>query len=198
MQYALLTSNGGNIRPLIDAHEIYALEQGIDNLTISPCDEKYENSLKHQVVYGVYKPQPDFHFPKSEIKRHIFECLEKWLFYIDGETVTHIGIEDIELYSDVTIMNSCGHCPTPHKSDDIAFAALLLAPDDFNLGTAKTAAKTAYLRWDDIDPLTTLLNRKGLFSFITAEKRKKIQPTIENWRTFIDAERAVKYAQKWR
>ncbi|RJX65851.1 hypothetical protein DZ860_21060 [Vibrio sinensis] len=198
MQYALLNRYNDNIRPLIDAHEIYALEQGLDNLTLLPCDKHYEQSLTRQVVYGVYKPQPDAQFPKSEIKRHIFEALDKWLYHIDGLTVIQLGIEDIELFSDITIMNSCGHCPTPHKSDDIAFAALLLAPTDFNLGTGKTAAKTAFLRWDGVDPLTTLLNRKGLFSLIAPEKRKKTPPTIENWHSFIDTKRAIQYAQKWR
>lgn len=196
MQYALIKLSNGTA--LIDANEIYALEQGLEHLTESDHDEQYESTLIRQVVYGVYIPQNDFEFPKSEIKRHIEECMNKWLIHIKGTHAIHVGIEDIEPYYDVTITSHCGHCPTPHATNNIAFAALLIAPKDFKLGNGKTQAKTVYLRWHNMDILTTLLNRKGLFSLIASEKRFKSEPTLENWRTYIDPKRAVKYAQKWR
>ncbi len=196
MQYALMQLSKGNV--LFDANEIYAFEQGIEKLTLSPSDDDYEATLQKQVVYGVYLPQTDFKFPRSEVKRHIQECINKWLIHIRGLDVIHLGIEDIEIFYDVVITSHCGHCPKPHATDNIAFAALLTAPKDFTLGNGKTQAKTAYLRWHDIDVLTTLLNRKGLFSLIAAEKRFKTEPTAENWRERIDSRRAIRLAQKWR
>ncbi|EGU31291.1 hypothetical protein VII00023_22949 [Vibrio ichthyoenteri ATCC 700023] len=196
MQYAAMKLSNANI--LLDANEIYALDQGLDKLIESMPDDEYESTLCRQVVYGVYIPQIDFDFPKSEIKRHIEECVNNWLIHINGLHAINIGIEDIEPYYDVTITGSCAHCPKPHTTNKVAFAALLIAPKDFKLGNGKTQAKTAYLRWFDMDILTTLLNRKGLFSLIAPEKRFKSEPTLENWRTYIDPHRAVKYAQKWR
>lgn len=196
MQYALIKLENNNV--LIDANEIFALNEGLKCLIESPHDEQYEAELKKYVVYGVYMPQPDFNFPKSEIKRHIEECVNNWLIHINQLEAIHIGIEDIEPFYDVTITSNCGHCPKPHATKNIAFAALLVAPENFELGNGKTQAKTAYLRWDEMDILTTLLNRKGLFSLIAAEKRFKTPPTLSNWRNFIDSKRAVKYAQKWR
>lgn len=196
MQYALIQLSKGTA--LIDANEIYALEQGVDELTLSPCDDDYETTLHRQVVYGVYLPQTNFHFPRSEIKRHIKECINKWLIHIQRLDVIHLGIEDIEIFYDVVITGNCGHCPKPHVTDHIAFAALLIAPKNFTLGNGKTQAKTAYLRWHNVDVLTTLLNRKGLFSLIAVEKRFKSEPTLENWRERIDSKRTIRLAQKWR
>lgn len=180
---------------LVDANELYALHHAKEPLNELPCDDAYEATLERHVVYGAYKPQDHFHFPKSEVKRHMREVIDKWLVHLDGLDVHHLGIEDIEIM-DVDIMRSCGHCPKPHLSSDIAFAALVLLPPSLKLGNGKTQAKTAYLKWLDMDVLTTLLNRKGLFSLIAAEKRFKQAPTLENWREFIDPKRAVKYAQR--
>ena len=197
MQYALLNSNkADDYQFLVDANELHALYAGIDKLQEDEPPQE-DNTTPLKIVYGVYKPQPYFNFPKSEIKRHILESLNKWLIHIDGNTVIYLGIEEIECL-DITVMTSCGHCPKPHASHDVAFAALIRIPDAIKLGNGKTQAKTAYLKWFDVDTLTTLINRKGLFSFVTAEKRIKKELTLDNWKPFIDYNRAARYAQKFR
>ncbi len=197
MQYALIQVNP-DYRALMDANELYFLtEEGRYNIEMSPHDDDYEASLVQQVVYGVYKPQPHFDFPRSEIKRHILECIDKWMIHLHKSKATHMGIADIELF-DATIMRSCGHCPKPHASSDIAFAALVNVPKAFDFGHGQNQAKTAFLKWFNMDLETTLINRKGLFAFIAPERRFKKTPTLENWRTFIDPKRALKYAQRIR
>lgn len=195
MQYALL-NYADNYQLLIDANELHALYDGLDKLQEDEPPQE-DDTIPFKLVYGVYKPQPHFDFPKSEIKRHLLESLNKWLIHLDGNKVIYLGIEDIECL-DITVMTSCGHCPKPHASNDIAFAALIRIPDSIKLGNGKTQAKTAYLKWFNVDSLTTLINRKGLFSFVAAEKRIKKELTLDNWKSFIDYNRAARYAQKFR
>ncbi|MDG3424577.1 hypothetical protein P5E72_24120, partial [Vibrio parahaemolyticus] len=65
MQYALIQVNP-DYRALMDANELYSLtEEGRGNIEMSPHDDDYQASLVQQVVYGVYKPQPHFGFPRS-------------------------------------------------------------------------------------------------------------------------------------
>lgn len=195
MQYALL-NYADDYQLLIDANELHALYDGLDKLQEDEPPQE-DDTIPFKLVYGVYKPQPHFDFPKSEIKRHLLESLNKWLIHLDGNKVIYLGIEDIECL-DITVMTSCGHCPKPHASNDIAFAALIRIPDSIKLGNGKTQAKTAYLKWFNVDSLTTLINRKGLFSLIAAEKRVKKELTLDNWKSFIDYNRAARYAQKFR
>lgn len=195
MQYALL-NYAHDYQLLIDANELHALYDGLDKLQEDEPPQE-DDTIPFKLVYGVYKPQPHFDFPKSEIKRHLLESLNKWLIHLDGNKVIYLGIEDIECL-DITVMTSCGHCPKPHASNDIAFAALIRIPDLIKLGNGKKQAKTAYLKWFNVDSLTTLINRKGLFSLIAAEKRIKKELTLDNWKPFIDYNRAARYAQKFR
>ncbi|PSW30458.1 hypothetical protein C9J21_18560 [Photobacterium phosphoreum] len=198
MQYALLElkNNDNKYQCLIDANELHALYEGLNKLQDDEPPRE-DNSAPFTLVYGVYKPQPYFSFPKSDIKQHIFASLNKWLIHLDGNNVIYLRIEDIECL-DITVMTSCGHCPQPHASHDIAFAALMRIPDTIKLGHGKTQAKTAYLKWVNLDTLTTLINRKGLFSLVAEEKRIKKEVTLDNWKTLIDYKRAARYAQKFR
>lgn len=196
MQYALIQLNDAPFRPMLDAAELYALDKGEDQLIDrEPCDQD-EQDLTLTLVYGTYKPQPDMAFPKSEIKRHILADIGHWLVHLNGLETVYLALEDIEPFVDVTLVSSCGHCPKPHATKDVAFAALIGLPKHFVFG--KTLAKTAYLRWHNMDALTNALNRKGLYALIAPEKRFSKALTKENWRERIDQKRAIKYAQKWR
>ena len=202
MQYALLCLDNTKEKQdlyqfLVDANELNALHSGVESLNdIQPSDNDDEN-MPLQLIYGVYKAQPFFDFPKSEIKRHILESINNWLVHIDGLNTIYLGIKDIELI-DVVMTKSCGHCEKPHASNDVAFAALTHVPENLTLGNGKPQAKTAYLKWLDVDILTTLINRKGLFSFIARERRIKQKITDDNWKQFIDYKRAVRCAQELR
>lgn len=195
MQYAL--TNLENYQFIIDVNEIYAFESGLAKLNDIQPEPDTDKNMPLQLVYGVYKPQPYFKFPRSEVRRHILESMNHWLIHIDKLNTVYLGIEEIELI-DVTLTTSCDHSPKPHASSDIAFAALMRIPDNIKLGNGKSQAKTAYLQWFEMDALTTLINRKGLFSLILPEKRIYQPLTSENWKGFIDYTRAVKYAQRSR
>ncbi|MGL4666607.1 MAG: hypothetical protein ACRCWR_01600 [Saezia sp.] len=195
MQYAILKA-ADDYKYLIDANELHALTQGLANLNDTPPDTDADKEMPLQLVYGRYKPQPFFDFPKSEIKRHMTEAVNRWLIHLDKCNTIYLGIEAIEII-DVTLTASCGHCPTPHVTPDIAFAALVRVPESLTLGNGKSQAKTAFLQWFDVDPLTTVVNRKGLFSLILQEKRVYQPLSTDNWKQFIDYKRAVKYAQRF-
>ncbi|MFB1079509.1 hypothetical protein [Photobacterium damselae] len=198
MQYALLESPNpeNDYCFLVDANELKGLFDGLDYIVQNDVPDD-ETTLPLTLVYGVYMPQPFFEFPKSEIRRNILKSVNHWLTYLKGNTVVYCGLEDIELL-DITVMKSCGHCPRPHASNDVAFAALMRIPQDLKLGNGKTQAKTVFLRWHDMDVLTNLINRDGLFSLIAPEKRIKEELDSNNWKTFIDYQRAARYAQKFR
>lgn len=192
MQYALMAITETR-RCLVDAHELYALSQKI----VQDSDDFSEDALSYRLLYGVYKPQPEYDFPRSEIRRHIDESLDKWLIHIDGTRVINLGIEAIEL-SDSILLRQCGHCPAPHKSPDVAFAALVKAPPRFVVRNRSRHASTVFLRWHNRDVLTTLINRKGLFAFTSEEKRVTRPLTPENWRERIDNPRLLREAQALR
>lgn len=195
MQYVLFDfGNPNKYQFLIDANELTALFDGLDHLQEEEPPQE-DDTIPFKIVYGIYKPQPKKHFSKDEIKQDIEKCLNKWLIHLEGNTVIYLGIEDIECF-DVTVMTSCNHCPESHESDDVVFAALIRWPDCIKLGNGQTQAKTAFLKWFDVDTLTTLINRKGLFSFIAQEKRINGTLTLDNWKPFIDDKRAVRYAKK--
>ena len=199
MQYALLdysNEHAEHYQFLVDVNELHALYGGLDKLQESEPPQE-DDTIPSKLVYGVYKPQPYFKFAKSEIKRHLLESLNKWLIHFHGNKVIYLSIEDIECL-DITVMTSCGRYTKPRASSDVAFAALIRVPNPITLGNGKTQAKTAYLKWFNQDPLTNLINRKGLFSFVAAEKRIKKELTLDNWTSFIDYKRAVRYAQKFR
>ncbi len=59
-------------------------------------------------------------------------------------------------------------------------------------------SRTAYLRWHNMDILTNLINRMGLFAFSAEEKRFKQPLTESNWKERIDYTRAVRVARKVR
>lgn len=192
MQFAMIAITETR-RCLIDVHELYALREG----TVQDSDDFREDNLPYRLLYGVYKPQPEYDFPRSEIRRHIDESLDKWLIHIDGTGVMNLGIEVIAL-SDSILLRQCVHCPKPHKSADVAFAALVKAPPRFVVRNRSRHGKTVFLRWHDRDVLTTLINRKGLFAFTSEEKRVTRPLTPENWRERIDHSRLLREAQALR
>ncbi|MDD9196853.1 hypothetical protein PVK62_13575 [Aliivibrio sp. S3MY1] len=194
MQYALfLIGEKEQHRPLLDAAELHALNATLSNITEN---DKNESQFVQKLVYGRYKPQPDFHFPRSEVKRHINSAIGFCLAHISNTHVTYLSIDDIKII-DVNLTTSCGHCPTPHKSNDIPFAALISCPSDFELNK-RGAAKTVFLRCHNVDIQTDLLNRMGLFALICEDRSYSSPVTKDNWTSRINYRRATKKAQELR
>ncbi|EGU33967.1 hypothetical protein [Vibrio scophthalmi] len=196
MQYALMKFDDDTFDPLIDANELHALHQGLLSITNNEPTKENEKGLERVIVYGTYMPQPDLKFQRGEIRRQLLDGVGKWLAYINDLEIQYLQIEEIEPFFDVTIMSSCGHCPKPHATANIAFAALVKLPKGFEFHA--THARSAFERWSHMDILSNVLNRDGLFALIAPEKRFSKALTAQNWRKRIDQPRAIKLAQKWR
>jgi hypothetical protein len=164
MQYTIIAISNKR-RSLIGAHELYALSQK----TVQASDDFSEHSLTDQFLYGVYNTQPEYDFPRSEIRRNIDESLDIWLIHIDGTRVINPGIEAIEL-SDSILFRQCSHGPASHERPSVAFSALVKAPPLFGVKTKSHHAGTAFLRWHNHNTLISLINRKGLFAFTCETK----------------------------
>lgn len=203
MQYAnMAISDDKTI--LVDANELISIHSSWKIDVPSSYVKEHspdDSSLKPIIVYGVYMPQANYNFPFSEKKRHMLDAIEKWLVHLDNDKCNYLGIEAIHIY-DEPILTTCGHkgCGTKlHRSPNIAFSALLGVPANFKIGDMKSQAKTAYLRhFDQMDVLTDLINRIGLFAFKTQEKRipKNVELAPENWLQFVNHNRAFLAAQK--
>ncbi|MGF1871999.1 hypothetical protein [Photobacterium indicum] len=192
MQYAkIICDEEKKAGALLDAAEIVMLKTSPSSII-----EQHQDNTQcvSKLVYGRYMPQPDMDFPRSEVKRHIHNAIGQTLAHIRHDTAVYLEIEAIELI-DVTLTINCGHCPAPHKTNDMPFAALIACPAQFELNK-RGFAKTAFVRWHEMDIPTNILNRMGLFAFICEERRYHSHPTIDNWASRIDYRRATQRAQK--
>lgn len=196
MQYALM--KGPEEKSfLIDASELRSFQLAIDsknakNFIMETIPN--ENEMRHKIVYGAYKPQLDF--PRSEINRHIKDAVNVWLAHLSENQCFYLGIEDIIVY-DEPIVTRCDHssCKKLHKSKDVAFSALVCLPPTIDVGTKKTRAISAFVRYSQqMDVITNLLNRLGVFAFKAEENRIKTELTIHNWKQYVDHKRAFSAA----
>lgn len=190
---------------LLDANELISIHSAWELEAPSSTYVKEhtpdDSKLTLIIVYGVYMPQVNFDFPFSEKKLHMLDSMNQWLVHLDNDKCNYLGIEEIHIY-DEPILTTCGHkgCGTKlHKSPNVAFSALIGIPAGFKIGDMKSQAKTAYLRhFKQMDVLTDLINRMGVFAFKAQEKRipKKTVLTKDNWLQFVNHPRAFLAAQK--
>lgn len=200
MQYAIMKlTDDKNV--LIDAGELFAFHGALESNDPSSFvidEEPNEDLCKLHLVYGIYKPQPDEKFPRSEVIRHAKDAVNKWLVHLDKDKCVYLGIEDIVIH-DQPLLKKCNchnSCSKPHKSDDLVFSALLSLPEDVAIGDKSSFALTAFLRYrEQMDVLTNMLNRLGLFAFKAEERRYKGELTEDNWKGRIDPKRAYSAAQ---
>jgi len=96
----------------------------------------------------------------------------------DDSKVIYLGIDDIEIIQ--------------RNERRLMFAALISAPEEFIINQKKQA-KTVYLRLHNLDLLTNLVNREGLFALGMQENLdESVLLTKENWRQYIDFNKAIK------
>ena len=202
MQFAIMMfgKDDNQKSVLFDANELLAFNFAMESNDPANClkeivpDDDYEKSLQTRIVYGCYKPQSGCEFPRSEVIRQVKDGVGKWLVHINGLEVVYLAIEDIEVHEELILRKGCGHTNSkkPCPTDDIGFSALIVCPKNMDIGTKKTQAKSAFLRYrQQMDVMTNLLNRMGCFAFKAEEKRYKKVPTEKNWRSMIDRKRAV-------
>lgn len=178
MQYALMKLDKGKF--LIDAHELIYINNYIDSGKIiqdSPPED--EDNLKHKLVYGCYFQQIDRGYTEQDINDQINFAINKWLVHLaDDSKVIYLGIDDIEIIQ--------------RNERRLMFAALISAPEEFIINQKKQA-KTVYLRLHNLDLLTNLVNREGLFALGMQESLdESVVLTKENWRQYIDFNKAIK------
>lgn len=174
MQYALLPVNE-SYRCLVDANELKALNTGEEHIIERPLDDSL---FKLKIFYGCYFRQKDKNYTDSDVLSHIEDAKDKWLIHLSDMTGIYLGIKDIIIFE-------------KDQLNRLAFASLVSVPVEFELNRN---AKTAFLRWHNTGILTNLLNRDGLFSFISEEKRNIHDLNQQNWKNKVDKERAVKNA----
>ncbi|WP_104048214.1 hypothetical protein [Vibrio jasicida] len=191
MQYVLLpTSNDQTF--LADCKEIIAIKEGVTD------QPKFDEShLTYRLMYGAYKPQNHANYTAEEVKADISEAIDQWLIHIDGKRIIDLSIEAI-VVSDSVIKRQCSTLTHPIETQDVAFAALVKAPACFDINNRHSQIRTAYLRWDGIDAITTLMHRKGLFAFTSEDKRfTPEQPlTKKNWHYYVDHLRMLKEVRR--
>jgi hypothetical protein len=175
MQYALLQV-AENYRCLVDANELKALNTGEEHIIERPLDDSL---FQLKIFYGCYFRQKDKNYTDSDVLSHIEEAKDKWLIHLSDMTGIYLGIKDIIILE-------------KDQQNRLAFASLVSVPAEFELNRGN--AKTAFLRWHNTSILTNLLNRDGLFSFISEEKRNIHDLNQQNWKNKVDRERAVKNA----
>ncbi|EHH1077513.1 hypothetical protein J7I01_003172 [Vibrio parahaemolyticus] len=191
MQYVLLPASDDQYF-LADQKEVIAIKEGVID-----APDFDESNLTYRLVYGAYKPQPHAHYSDEEIRAHMTEAIDQWLIHINGRKVVNLSIEGIVI-SESVIKRQCTELDHPRATQDVAFAALVKAPESFEIDDKHYQTRTAYLRWDDTDAITTLLNRKGLFAFTSEDKRFTPEEplTKKNWRLYIDHLRMLKEAHR--
>ncbi|EIA1769352.1 hypothetical protein K6858_004233 [Vibrio parahaemolyticus] len=191
MQYVLLPASDDQYF-LADQKEVIAIKEGVID-----APDFDESNLTYRLVYGAYKPQPHAHYTDEEIRAHMTEAIDQWLIHINGRKVVNLSIEGIVI-SESVIKRQCTELEHPRATQDVAFAALVKAPESFEIDDKHYQTRTAYLRRDGIDTITTLLNRKGLFAFTSEDKRFTPEEplTKKNWRLYIDHLRMLKEARR--
>ena len=189
---------------LVDARELRYIEQIMDAedrqraaelSDTAPSEEKGDYRLA--VVYGCYMPQADLNFPTNEKVRQVEEAVGFAMVTVQDAEVRYLTIEAVKVF-DNPLISTCGHSKELHRSQNIGFAALVQIPKEMVIGSASTQAVSAFLRYkEQMDLMSNVLNRKGVFALKAEEKRipKGITLTKENWLNYLDVNRALKTAR---
>lgn len=178
MQYALFKV--GDRMLLLDVNEHFALMDNCDSIADV---EEDEDSMPLKIVYGSYKPQRG-HDADGAVKS-MAEIKGYALGHVMGKTCRAIEFCDFLAYGPL----HRGHAL------DIPFAALIRTHVEMPSGDRQ--AVTAFARYSSqMTPGTNILNRPGLFAFKAQERRVRGEVSRENWRSFIDEDRASRAAQR--
>ncbi|WP_026883647.1 hypothetical protein [Clostridium akagii] len=179
MQYAIIEINKEkNISRIIDASELYELKnlkKGEDIKEISPN----ENELILKLVYGAIVPQYDTDI--AEIEAGVKMSINKALAYVKDGIANEFELVDIKL------LNS-------EIENKIPFSALIHT--NLKIDNKKHQSMSAFLRYKNMKVQDNILNRFGIFAIKEQENRIKEVLSKDNWKSFIDENRALRVASK--
>lgn len=185
MQYALF--DAGNRRFLLDANE-FSLLKDWKNKQVEELSGFCESEHPYYVCYGGYLLNPDI--PDSDICERLKQMEGFWLAAIDDTT---LNCHQIAFYSVHTLpLISIGY------QKIVPFAALIKSEDCIiqKISTKSDFAVSAFLRVNEWDVATNILNREGIFAFKGVEMRFKEPVSEENWKRLISEDRAIRCANK--
>ncbi|ECC3818634.1 DNA topoisomerase III [Salmonella enterica subsp. enterica] len=185
MQYALF--DAGNRKFLLDAIEFGLLKDWKENPAKELSDFD-ESSHPYYLCYGGYLLNPDV--SDLDIRERLKKLENFWLAAIDD---TALNCHQIAFYSIHTLpVISVGY------QKIVPFAALIKSDDCMiqKIATKSDFAVSAFLRVQEWDVATNILNREGIFAFNGVEMKSKEPVSEENWKRFISEERAIRCANK--
>lgn len=185
MQYALF--DVGNRKILLDATEFGLLKDWKKSPVKELSDFDESNHLYH-LCYGGYLLNPDI--PDFDICERLKKLEGFWLAAIDDTALNCHQIAFYSIYTRPVI--SIGY------QKIVPFAVLIKADDCIihKIATKSDFAVSAFLRVQEWDVATNILNREGIFSFNGVEMRFKEPVNEDNWIRLISEERAIRCANK--
>ena len=194
MQYAVMNTPG-NADLIIDTNELKSFQLAMESEDpglFMHEDTPDNNDLQYKIVYGVYIPQNSF--SRNDVKHHIEKSINVWLCHFKKDHCVSMIIEDIIIHNQL-FLKSYGR--RLNTTNEVAFSALVKMPPDIKIGSHKTQAVTAFVRYHKaMNPISNLLNRLGIFAFKSEETCiNNQQLTKQNWKDFIHDGVAIRAAQ---
>ncbi|VAW56407.1 hypothetical protein MNBD_GAMMA07-2751 [hydrothermal vent metagenome] len=194
MQYAVMNTPG-NAELLIDANELQSFQKAMesDDPGLYMHEEiPNDNTMVYKIVYGVYIPKSNF--SRTDVKHHINKSINVWLVHFRKDHCLPMKIEDIIIHEQV-FLKSYGQ--KINTKNEVAFSALIRIPRNITIGSNQTEAVTAFVRYfNEMNPISNLLNRLGIFAFKSEETSLSNTPlSKDNWKDYIHDGVAIRAAQ---
>ncbi|GAL15099.1 hypothetical protein JCM19233_6115 [Vibrio astriarenae] len=127
--------------------------------------------------------------------QYIESQLGRWLNHIEARAVHHLFIQGLVI-SESPVKRT--DIPAAMHSEEVAFAALVKAPESFQINEQAHQVSVAYERHEGegiAHVRTCLENREGVFVFTSEDTR--FQPlTANNWLGYVDHFRILKEARR--
>ncbi len=191
MQYVLVKpSKLGRPWALVDGRELDQLQSGVQ----PELEDKRPGVEMWKVAYGAMRWPPDDEAWKGQTTQsEDLQSIEKFgkLLGLAFCRLTERQTFRLSLVQDIQFFPHL-----PGLSRHVGLAVLLKTreqiPPDSQPGL------TLFPHYDDLDPLTNIINRPALLCLKGEERkaRKALAKDQSRWRDFIDAERAIETAYK--
>lgn len=178
MQYARLNLSE-DISVLVDAEELGALENyrltKKELKTIEPDDHE----LEYKIVYAAFLPQPG---TEEKVTESINQMKGYALGFIYRDACHLMQLVDVQIYE--------------QNRKNFMHPAVALIRTNAEIPTSKSRAISAFLRYYGMMVEDNILNRSGILSIRDQERRIKGELSAENWKDFIDVDRAMRIGTK--
>lgn len=180
MQYAYMPIGRERAMHVIDACELFHLDRataGEDILQDTPDAALRDEGCK-RLVYGAFLPNKEVTEEKarSYLERAVGHVLQVSL----PKRISFLGLDGIWI----------GNAVVRGRSLRLPVAALVTGSIEFARDKMEFG-KTAYLHYANLSLIENILNRPGILSLKTAERRFPRAIREGNWREFVDEQRMI-------